>query len=951
MVASATLLQTPCPDENELGAFLDARLDGPAVARLREHVDTCAGCREMVSAIVGARTAGSGAPTLGAAVAGDGELPIDAQVGRFVVMGRLGRGGMGVVYRAHDPALDRDVALKLLRADRLEGEGAEAASVRLEREARAIARIRHPNVVAVHDVGTFAGRVFLTMELVEGETLASHLARERRPVAAIVAAFEKAGLGLVAAHDAGLVHRDFKPENVLVGRDGRVVVTDFGLACADDAAEPSGPEPLRLPLISGLITRTGARLGTPAYMAPEQHRGEAVSARTDQFCFCVALWEALFGALPFRDLDARLAGRVATPPASVRVPARVRRGLLRGLRPSPNDRHASMRALLRVIAPPRSRFVAPVLSAFGAAALVAGVAFAGARHADVCATTSAGLVGVWDAATKRAVDAALLATAKPYAADTVREVDRALDAYASGWSAARRDACEATSVRHEQSAALLDRRMSCLDTRRSQLTALVTLLGQGGDTIERAADAAHKLPSLAACSDSRGLMARVGLPEDPRARAEAEAIDGDLSRVRAERDLGRAADAATHAAAVVTRARALGHEPLLARALWFSGVLEEGGEDPRASEATLREAARLADAASDDDTRARAWIELLWLFGYRTERSAEGFAAADEARTAITRLGGNDELEAKRLEALGVLLYSANRSAESIDAIRRAVALRERTFGADASEVGEAQQNLANVLVGTGADADREALALLRRTVEIQEKRFGPLHPRAAEARLGLARVLGMTGHQDEGIAEARKAIPILEAGRGADHPMIATAHGNLGLALDALGQHEEALVDHRRALAIFERALGPDHREVANAWANVGSSLASLHRYAEAEGALQRSLAILEETLPKDSPTLVPAVRMLGELRVEQGRPGEAIGYLERALRLVDGEGPGARGEVRFLLARARLGVGKKAEAQAMARLASEDLTASGEAGAGMLKDLQAWQTREHLR
>ncbi|HTM20411.1 MAG TPA: serine/threonine-protein kinase, partial [Kofleriaceae bacterium] len=263
-------------------------------------------------------------------------LAAGTTVGRFTIRGLLGIGGMGAVYRARDPQLGRDVALKLLRPDRA---AAGETHDRLLREAQAAARLSHPHVVAIYEAGSHGDQIYLAMELVDGRTLRAWQAEPGRNWRAIVAAYAGAGRGLAAAHRAGLVHRDFKPDNVLVGADGRARITDFGLAAADEQAVPdtSGTAAIESPLLSA----DGALIGTPAYMAPEQLAHRAAGPAADQFGFCVSLYEALFGVRPFAGDDvAQLRRRIgdgpAPPPAGSPVPARVRALLQRGLAAEPS---------------------------------------------------------------------------------------------------------------------------------------------------------------------------------------------------------------------------------------------------------------------------------------------------------------------------------------------------------------------------------------------------------------------------------------------------------------------------------------------------------------------------------------------------------------------------------------------------------------------------------------
>jgi len=290
------------------------------------------------------RDSHSDAPTQGSGPSKPGATDEPLQTGqlvdRYVVLHRVGEGGMGVVYAAYDPQLDRKVAIKILRPD----VASTAPQQRLLREAQAMARVSHPNVMRVYDVGTVGGLVFMAMELVEGKTLGELLHTTRPGWRECLRLYLAAGRGLAAAHAAGLVHRDFKPGNVLVGPDGSVRVIDFGVARPDKESGPRVPEvPVALRESSGPIaidsqlTLAGALVGTPHYMSPEQLFGEPADARSDQFSFCVAVYQALFGVRPYpgeelaqrRNAIAR--GRIDDPPPGSPVPSRVRRALLRGL--------------------------------------------------------------------------------------------------------------------------------------------------------------------------------------------------------------------------------------------------------------------------------------------------------------------------------------------------------------------------------------------------------------------------------------------------------------------------------------------------------------------------------------------------------------------------------------------------------------------------------------------
>jgi predicted Ser/Thr protein kinase len=371
------------PDENQLNEFVAGLLAPEARALVDTHLVSCASCRQLVAAV--ASEDGGQAPrtttvlpprTESKEISLTGTLEAGEHIGRYVVLNRIGEGGMGVVYAAHDPNLNRRVAIKVLRSE--DDFGSQRA--RLFREAQAMARLSHPNVVNVYDVGTHEEHVFLAMEHVDGVTLSDWLVTPRT-TREILDVFLQAGTGLAAAHAAGLVHRDFKPSNVLVEGEGRARVTDFGLArtasSSDVAKLKSDPTIKSMEMTE--LTRTGTVMGTPAYMSPEQIFGEQTDLRTDQFSFCVALYEALFAVRPFRGSDLATIGTEITsgrvqPPANARsTTARLRRAILRGLDTLPDRRFHSMEALCDELRAARKPAWIPVAGFVALALVAAGV--------------------------------------------------------------------------------------------------------------------------------------------------------------------------------------------------------------------------------------------------------------------------------------------------------------------------------------------------------------------------------------------------------------------------------------------------------------------------------------------------------------------------------------------------------------------------------------------------
>jgi hypothetical protein len=353
--------------DNTAVEFLEGILPRAKMAQVEAHLARCDDCRQVLGELGRTDSQDDQVPT--APLGAEAHLALEAgeKVGRFEVVRRIGSGGMGVVFSAFDPGLGRKVALKLLRSPKDSGLPMSDAQGRLLREAQAMAQISHPNVIAVYDVGQYKSEVYIAMELVEGETLTRWLRRWQRPWHEILAKFMASGSALAEAHTGGLAHRDFKPDNVLVGTDERVRVMDFGLARSllfdgpsADSGALAGVSRSRMNMLGHALTRTGAMMGTPRYMAPEQFTGKEMdAARSDQFSFCVALYEALYGQHPFEgDTAMGLAREDATPrqpPDRTEVPPWLHKALVRGLSFEAKNRFPRMQDLLHAITPPPPR--------------------------------------------------------------------------------------------------------------------------------------------------------------------------------------------------------------------------------------------------------------------------------------------------------------------------------------------------------------------------------------------------------------------------------------------------------------------------------------------------------------------------------------------------------------------------------------------------------------------
>ena len=663
-----------CPDPDQLALVASGSGSAPERQAVLDHAAGCAECHAVI--VVLAPTAAPGASLETAASL----LPAPAAgvragdtVDRYRLGDELGRGAMGVVYAARDPELDREVAVKVLRAS--------ASAARLKREAQALARLTHPNVVRVYDVGEHEGHAFVAMELVRGSNLRQWL-RTPRTYDQVMTVLRRAGEGLAAAHRAGLVHRDVKPDNVFVSDDGGVLVGDFGLARSADAsasAERSGVGP---PEALGLepLTATGAVVGTPAYMAPEQNEGEATAA-SDQYAFAVMAWEALYGQRPIlgtslRELRERAsAGSITPPPADKGVPARVDRALRRGLSPSPEARFPSMDALLAALTPAvRRRWLVPAVAlaavATGGAAILAATGAVSGGAADreaACRVAAAAIAPDWTAEIAARVRER---TEDGTAAALGHWVDR--------WRLRRNELCRAATG---QGAA--DPRVACLE--RARVSFRHTVAGLVGASTSLQPDAIVQiLPSLDRC-DVAG-PARVEPP--PQVAAKLAEVEDAISTAElgALSNMPRVTRA--QVAVLAAEAQTLGFPPAVLRVQLLDGVVAALTGDETAAKATLRAVVLGAEAQADDFTRARAGAHLALVLARL--RDPETTTVVTSARAALARAGQDAATEILLLEAEAAFGMGQSDYAAAAAAQDRIVELTIEQFGPDAPSLAEA---------------------------------------------------------------------------------------------------------------------------------------------------------------------------------------------------------------------------------------------------------------------
>jgi eukaryotic-like serine/threonine-protein kinase len=945
-----------CLSENTFQQLVDGTL---AVARIRDtelHLDTCRSCRELLSTLaLGLSVHAGPRPEEPGSIPPDGPdsaiphtMAPGTRVGRFIVQSPLGVGGMGVVHAADDPVLGRKVALKLIHADHGEGPASEEWRARLLREARAIARLSHPNVITVHDIGLHGDQPFVAMELVEGSTLRSWLAASPRSWRDVVAVFVAAGRGLLAAHRAGLVHRDFKPDNVLIGHDGRIRVTDFGLAVplpgADghgaDGPAPEGSEPTLDGLGScvedpqGRLTRTGTLVGTPGYMAPEILCGGAADFASDQFSFCVALHEALFRERPLLRASPMPAGVEVSGPAPTapgRKPAARGRGdrhavpgwlqqtVQRGLSARPADRFPSMDSLLGALNrdPLRRRRIqlgvtAVIVIAVGVAASVVA---AGKPVPDICTGAREQVSGVWNPGMAAGVQSSFAATARPHAQTSADRVAERVTLYTGQWATMHRAACLATA-RGEQSPDLLDRRLSCLGRSLDQLAALLDLLVRraDGNLVDRAIDLVGKLEPLSTCADSAALLSRVALPVDPAQRAQVAELERQVDRAELERQAGRAQAAADAARAVLQAQSDLDHAPLAAQAEGVLGrSLEDLGRMAEAREA-LGHAHRVAQRTGDARLAIDLMLDLLVVVGVRQERYGEARLLAEIAEGALERpeLRGDEALRARLLAALGSVASQERRLDRAVELQREVLAIRRRTRPAISPEVASAEEGLGIAL--REKTLQSEARVHYFEALAIRRQLLGDRHPLVATVHINL----GVTYLEDSNTAEARPhllaALAILEP--IPEHRSYHTLLNNLGALERTVGNHAQARRYHEAALAMRLRQLGPDHPYVAGSLGSIGDALREMADVRQALSFHRRALAVLEKGAGVDHPRYASALSDIGEDLRRIGHAAESLSYQERALKIIRARVPERDAEASLYAGLALLDLGRLREA-----------------------------------
>ncbi len=847
------------------------------------------------------------------------------EVARYLVLDALGSGGMGRVFSAHDPELDRRVAIKVL----FQGRAAHSSSGANEllREGRALASLRHPNIVSVYDIGWHEGELFIAMEYIEGKTFGTWQRDSEPGKHELMHHYLEAGAALAAAHDAGIVHGDFKPANVMVETSGRTVVLDFGLARARVEPEPlRGSDPDDI----------AHGVGTPAYMAPEQHCGQRASQASDQFAFCVALYEAFVGKRPFPQrglikLTQAVLDGAYEPPGN-KMPGWVWRAVERGLQLAPKDRHTDMHALLRALNPRRRRRRLFAVSGAGIGVLATTGVVSMLGDSGPCEDASVQLADVWDPQIRAAMDEQHTGAASWPA---VRDQ---LDAFEQRWSTAWKESCEATLIHETQSEALLDQRMACLHGDRVVMEAFVRQLERGGrDVLQRAA----ALPAFSRDSNRCRTQAIVRQLPPPAPGPERERYD-ELLEVAARQYAAATLANEAQAALEVLEGVELdpSTHPAVTHAIEHSRAeaLRQLDRTSDARDAWIR-AARAADRAGDD----AAFVQVASILGFVEATDLDRIAVSEvwidraNSRAASLDLSHHERFNLSLRDAV-VLRHRGElkRAAEQLQELLKS----EGPF-LGPGQTGTLHNNLGD-LYSLLRDHER-AQAEFRLAIEQRSEALGDDHREVGHSRFMLGRMLIELGQLDLAQEQLESAAAIFASVEGGAPERVMEEESRA--ILEAMrGDPRKAEQEMVQVLVLAREVLAPQDRRLATLLVNHGRMLMMLGKLDEAAAEVRRGIELEENVLNSEHPDLVDGLSLLAQLELARGHAELAESLATRSAKLAPDATTKLELQIAALMCQAHAACDPaSAQAQADALINSAD-GVSSETLTGLRDSLEDW-------
>ncbi len=900
---------TPCLDEDFAIAFAQGSLSLEDTTRAEQHLDTCNECQELVAILAQLGTV-DGTDTV---VRESPKVRPGDRIGRYSILEAIGSGATSIVYKAYDPELERDIALKLMRVA-IDGSSDPMRATRLVQEARTLAQLSHENIVTVHEVGSHEQSVFIAMELVAGQTLRDWSSEDSHALTEILDVFVQVANGLQAAHDTGLVHRDLKPENVMIGHDGRVKVTDFGLALTGEEA-------------MGASTSSKHVAGTPAYMAPEQWHGRA-DARSDQFSFFVSLFEALHGDLPFHgetisDLQRKV--NSGKPMASLK-PRWLGKLVAKGLSKEPDKRFASLSEFVSAVQSRRalgSRVLVGVVgtSVVLGAAVITGSFLQSDSVEPQCREQGQAMREVWNDSIRDELRTSMLGRSDAFAPAAWRQIEKHLDIHSSEWAAVSTELCVQES--YSNSNPLYLKMQSCLD---ESLVATAALL--------RTMTSESNAPSSGTSVKAIARLARpqlcmkgsfvVGRRTNENRQP---AVMRQLADAQALYDTRKYKAASAELPKLMTRAQEVGDQESLAGAYLLScGVHTKLGQKEEA-ETACHEAAILSSGLGHPGQAARAWALLAGIVGGQAKRFSEAKRWTRYAQAASEQ-SPSLETEAILNNHFGVAAKQQGRHTEARENYVRAIKLFETIYGPNDLRVASVLNNLA-ILEGIVGDQE-DAIVHHERALEIKEEQLGPNHPDVAVSLMNSA-LLHSQARPDKARRLYERALGIVENSLAGDHPVRAVLLSNLAnldrrsgqyqqaidrlaiartifetryglenarvaavieneaLVVARLGSPEKALVAHRRALQIREGLYDGAHADIANSLNNIAILLRKLGETQEALAVYERALRVRRLALGQEHVDTALDLLGVGSSRYELGMIKRSRAPLEQALDLVE--------------------------------------------------------------
>lgn len=904
-----------------------------------------------------------------------GEAVAIPRVGRYRLGLPVGEGATGTVYRAEDPDLDRPVALKLLRAPT-----DTTAQRRLVAEAQALARLNHPHVVTVHEVGRDEGQLFIAMEFVEGSDLGGWMKRNppgaRSHFSQVLQLMLAGADGLVAAHAAGVIHRDLKPGNMLIDAQGRLRLADFGLATSG-APQPKSHTRAQLLATAGAtlgagLTATGSVVGTPAYMAPEQFEG-VTDERSDQFSFCVTFFEVLYGRRPYEGntvtalLEAYAQGEIATP-ASTGVPRWAAAVLRRGLAPEASRRFATMAELRAALRRGARRARRRPWWLLGGLAVATAGTWAVTREPGVapCAVSAERLDDAWGPARQQAMRGAIERTEIGAAPQVAERTGQILDDWAEQWATDRARNCEA--LRHDPHNERLAVEQECL--RRAVVA------------VDELTDAAVSLDAaqVRLLPETALMLVDQQRCDQPVLAGSDDADDGELARAVARAHalagLQRTTEAEKEARHAALEAERRGLPRTFARAATVLAEIERHRSQPESSRSWAERGLASAEQAGDLVLQFEAWHQLAKTA--RSQGNAEQASfALRRARSIVERLGddaarrqalmwteamvdedhGNYEGAMRGFEAayrqwdgnpltrggilcdLGRVQETHATLAEARDSRQQCMVEFERAYGEDSPQLAVPAAMLGQTHLRLG-----EIEAGLR-YYEQADRGFASSPGYQPTLRGGVAVMLGQIyrdlGRTEDAQAALDRAIAVLDGVDGAE-ANVQIARTTLAALYIDTKQYERAAVELEAVIA--------DEPPGASKLPTAGSPrlyLAEAHAYLghteRARRWAREARALMELPLREGTVPHADMLRVVADVYAIMGAHAEALELTEQALRVADFPAP-LRAETEWIRARALAGLGRSEEAEALARRARGVLAAGGPATEDVLVRLDAW-------